>query len=216
MEFASFQLSPLDAVDSTMLKMRSSNENRTILFDHHAEIYRYVEETKKWSIYGAGNMQISDETRPNSVQLSLHHEGSNISPQSIDKNTQFNEKQMTEGVLTWVEEDLSKNKGEKRQWAVKFNDIETCKIFHNIITVATSAAENANESQNEDVLNEILEFSVTESPEELKRHCENVYKAKKNQRLWHNLQTWNELNKSLGISTDSQIRYYERILKNKH
>lgn len=202
-----------------MPKMRSSNENRTILFDHHAKIYRYVEETKKWSIYGAGNMQIFDVARPNSVQLSLHHEGSNIFPQSIDKNTQFNEKQMTDGVLTWVEMDLSKNKGEIRQWAVKFNDIETCKIFHNIITVATSAPEKANEFQNEDVLNELLEFSVTESPEEFKRRCENVYKAKKNQRLWHNLQTWNELNKSLGISTDSQIRYYERILKeftNKH
>lgn len=110
-------------------------------------------------------------------------------PQSIDKNTQFNEKQMTDGVLTWVEMELSKNKGEIRQWAVKFNDIETCKIFHNIITVATSAPEKANEFQNEDVLNELLEFSVTESPEEFKRRCENVYKAKKNQRLWHNLQT---------------------------
>lgn len=214
-EHVSFQLKSSDRDDFTMPEMKISEENKTILFEDNAKMYRYVETTKDWIICGTGKIQIANMDDSNTVQLILYcEEKSNFFCQLIDKDTKFNEKQTTEAVLTWFGQNLLEKSKQTRQWAVKFEDTDTCKMFRNIILVATSVPEQeqTNDFQSTGFMNQLLEFSALESLEKFKQRCESARLATKAQRFWSNLQTWREINESLRISTESQKRYYERKL----
>lgn len=213
-EPASFHLNSFDEDDYTMFEMSTTEEEKTVLFDHNAKIYRYAEKTKEWNIQGVEKIQIANVNNSNDIQLSLYSEGEpNMTiRQLINKDTQFNTNQMKLAVLTWIGQDSFENQVEKQQWAVKFNSTDICEKFYSVVLVATAVPGQiqANQFSSSEFMQQLLEFSATETPEEFKRRCANALKAVKVQQFWRNLQTWHEVNVSLGISTESQRRYYER------
>lgn len=209
---ASFEFNPSAGDDvCDLLEMSNSEKDKITLFEHDAEIYRYIEVSKKWIKHGNGRMKIIDMGNPNQVQLLMCRDGkTDICCQFIDKDTQFNETQMSQAVLTWAGQ--SEYRAETEQWAIKFDDKDTCKMFYNIILISTAVLEKrTGETPIAGFIDELHEYSTTESPEDFKRRFVDAYKASTLQTFLHNLQVWNDINVSLSITTESQKRYYERI-----
>lgn len=179
-----FNPSAEDILDNDMFEIHSNKKDKMILFDHHAKIYRYLEKTKEWKEHGTGKMKVlANLDISSTVQLLLYHdEGSICFRQLIERGTKFNETQMSQAALTWIGQDLSEYRAEKEPWAIKFDDIDTCKKFNNIIFVATSVP----------IKDELSS-------------AEFMY-----QLLFRNIQTWNYINSSLEITTEDRKRFYER------
>lgn len=184
------------------------------MFDYHATLYR-LDSTKNWKRYGAGKLQLAATDNSNEFQLLLYRGDERIicCNQIITKDTQFNESQMPESVLTWVGLDLAEFLGKKQEWALKFDDMDKCKSFYNVIL--TSIAIWKRKSLDEcPSMEELLELSTKESAEEFKHRCVSAYKTAKDRKLLQNIQIWNDVNATLGITTEKRRQYYERLCQN--
>lgn len=195
--------------------MRNNKKGKTILFDHHAEMFRYTDQMIGWKKHGTGNMQILNMDHSYEIQLLFYREEESriFCRHIITRDTQFDEAQMSEAVLTWVGRDLLENRAKNEQWAVKFDNIDICQVFYNIILLSTAVSEKEQcEFPTQDsCIDQLLQFSTKESAEEFKQRCVNVRKATKVQSFLRNIQIWNDINFGLDITTESKRRYYQSL-----
>lgn len=177
-----------------------------------------MENAVQWKQHEVGKMQIvSDSHDLNKVQLLVKRENETtfVLKQVIGKETFIDQTQMSEGVLSWIGRDLSEyNSVEDEQWAIKFDDIAACKQFYNVILVATAVCTQMPKVDFSGTIEDthrLLEFSTKETSENFKQRCVNAYMSMKIEQLSRNIQTWNDVNVSLGIKTESQRCFYERL-----
>lgn len=74
-------------------------------------------------------------------------------------------------ILTWAGKKSSGNSSDViEQWAIKFDDIDTCRKFYNIILIATASPEktSADDCSDAELMNSSLEFTTKESPDKFK------------------------------------------------
>lgn len=189
------------------------SSKETILFDHHSKMYLFTKKTNAWDEYAVGNMKIrANVDNLNAVELLLHSEkGSMISyNEVIDGNIFIDESQISQCILMWTRRDCVEGK----QWAIEFDDVKTCEKFCNIVLVVTAAPEKMTATYQPDFMQQLNLFSMTESPEEFKQRFMKTYKATRIQSYLRNIQTWHEINASLGIASESQRQFYQSVCEN--
>lgn len=189
-------------------------EDETILFSGNATFYCFVKNVNEWRKYGCGKTEIVNSAS-NQGYIILHRQGES-SPcfrQFIHSNTAYDDTQITDGVLAWAGRNVLNQGAEEEKYAVKFNEIEMCKTFHNVILIETSAISKKDQEKEVDI-HRILQYATKEPAEAFALRCATAHKLHKIQNIMRSIQTWNDVNVSLGITTESRKRHYERICQN--